>query len=332
MKFIFLCILNLYLLKHISEEGLNLIKEGEGFISSFYSDIASVGTIGYGTTSSVQKIIGTKIYNGLTITKEVAEDWLIKTLKYRYERVVNKYDKYYTFTQGQFDALVSFAYNSGEGNLNSLLQNGERSKEVISSKLLEYNKFKNQTSKKYEVSKGLTNRRNKEKQLFDKVSENSGITNKIIGLSTYRKDLGTIQVYLLKEDQTQQNSDEEDMNILYYDLNGHNYRTKCKYEYSSPNYVIRCKNTESIQYEGNIYFKLNKETKLLNGDIILPFDSKDFTGDKYATFDVIDSFTKLQITYFYELYYTYYSVYSYGNYFSYIFRLSTKLKNDVFPK
>ena len=235
MKFIFLCLLNLYLLKHISEEGLNFIRKEEDFVGSFYSDIASVGTIGYGTTSSAQKIIGTKIYKGLTITKEVAEEWLTKTIKYNYERLVNKYDKYYTFTQGQFDALVSFVYNEGEKNLNNLLKNGERSKEIISSKILEYNKFYNQTSKKYEVSKGLSNRRNKEKQLFDKVSENSGITNKIIGLLTYRKDLGTIKVYLIKEDQTEQRSDEEDMNILYYDLNGNNYRTKCKYDYSNSN-------------------------------------------------------------------------------------------------
>lgn len=65
---------------------------------------------------------------------------------------------------------------------------------------------------------------------------------------------------------------------------------------------------------------------------ILSFDSKNFNENKCAEFKIIDSFAKLQITYFYDLYYLYYSVYSYGNYFSYIFRLSTKLKDEDFPE
>jgi len=106
MRILFLLLLfNLSFLRHISEEGLAKLKEFEGSSTSCYSDIASEKTIGYGTTSDVQKIIGTKIYQKLKITKEVAEDWLRKTLKYKYERLVNKYDKYYTFNQNQFDAL-----------------------------------------------------------------------------------------------------------------------------------------------------------------------------------------------------------------------------------
>ena len=91
------------------------------------------------------------------------------------------------------------------------------------------------------------------------------------------------------------------MSIIYYDLNGNNYKTKCKYEFSSPDNYISCINTESIQYAGDIYFKLEKESKLLNGDINSPFDSKDFNGEKSINFDIIDSFAKLQITYFYNL-------------------------------
>ena len=247
MLIIFILI-KLYLLKHISEEGLNLIKEKEGLINSFYSDIASVGTIGYGTTSSDQKMIGTKIYKGLSITKEKAEEWLIKTIKYKYERYVNKYDKYYTFTQSQFDALVSFVYNVEEKNLNNLLQNGTRSKEQISNKIIEYNKFYNQTSKKYEVSNGLNNRRIEEKNLLDRKANNSGIVNIITGFSTYRKDnLGGIKVFFITEEKIQQTTNiEEDMSIIYYDLNGNKYKTKCKYEFSSPDNCISCINTESI--------------------------------------------------------------------------------------
>ena len=75
--------------------------------------------------------------------------------------------------------------------------------------------------------------------------------------------------------------------------------------------------------------KLNKNKKI---DIISSFDSQNFYEKKYVEFKIIDSFAKLQITYFYDLYYLYYSVYSYGNYFSYIFRLSTKLKDEDFPE
>ena len=119
MRLIFLFLLfNLSFLKHISEEGLAEIKSLEGFRDTCYSDLTSVSTIGYGITSNDQKIIGIKIYEGLKITKEIAEEWLLKALKYKYERLVNKYDNYYTFTQNQFESLVSFAYNMGEGNLN----------------------------------------------------------------------------------------------------------------------------------------------------------------------------------------------------------------------
>ena len=337
MKLIILFLIsNLYLLKHISEEGFKLIKEFEGFRDTCYSDIASVATIGYGTTSNVQKITGIKLYKGLKITKQLAEEWLSKTIRYQYERYVNKYDKYYTFTQSQFDALVSFTYNLGEKNLNNLLQNGTRTKSEISNNLLLYSNFYNSTSKKYERSDGLFKRRLKEKELFNRESSNSGIVHTINDIISYKLDLGSIRVYLRKENQNEQKFDEEeDMNIIYYDLNGNSYRTKCKYEYyyaPSKTCVINCINTEPIQQKGNIYIKLNQNTKISNGDIISSFDSNNFNSNKYVAFNIIDSFAKLQITYFYNSYNLYYSVYAYGNYFTYFFRLSTKLKDEDFPR
>ena len=332
MLFVYL-LFNFSILKHISEDGLKEIKISEGFEKNCYSDIASEATIGHGTTSFDQKIIGVKLYKGLTVTDEQAEEWLKKTIKYKYERLVNKYDKYYTFTQSQFDALVSFTYNLGEKNLNTLLQNGTRTKAVISTKILEFSNFYNKTAGKYQRSEGLYKRRQREKALFDKESPESGITNTITDLLSYKLDLGSVITYLVKENQQSQSlNEEEDMNIIYYDDNGNKYRTKCNYYFSHPSYVIKCINTESIQEKGNIYIKLDKNKKISNGDVILPFDSKNFNENKYAEFNIIDSFTKLQITYFYELYYNYYTVYAYGNYFSYIFRLSTKLKDENFPE
>ena len=135
------CFINNSYLKHISIEGLNFIKKHEGLITNSYSDIASVETIGYGTTSNDQKITGIKISNYLKITKEIALSWLEKTLKYKYERMVNHYDKIYNFNQNQFDALISFVYNLGENNLKELTKNGKRTIEEISSKIPLYNKF-----------------------------------------------------------------------------------------------------------------------------------------------------------------------------------------------
>ena len=259
MRLIFLFLLfNLSFLKHISEEGLAEIKSLEGFRDTCNSDFTSESTIGYGITSNDQKIIGIKIYEGLKITKEIAEEWLLKALKYKYERLVNKYDKYYTFTQNQFDALVSFAYNMGEENLNALLQNGTRTKEEISSKFLSFIKFYNTTSKKYQRNEELFKRRLKEKDLFDREESNFGIVHRITDIVTYQLDFGKINIYLLKEYQEDQKlNEEEDMNIIYYDKNGNNYRTKCKYNYFYNKYSIKCTNTEPIQESGNIYMKLN---------------------------------------------------------------------------
>ena len=334
MRLLFLFLLFiLSFLKHISEEGLAEIKSLEGFRDTCYSDFTSVLTIGYGITSNDQKIIGIKIYEGLKITKEIAEEWLLKALKYKYERLVNKYDKYYIFTQNQFDALVGFAYNMGEENLNTLLQNGTRTKEEISSKFLSFIKFYNTTSKKYQRNEELFKRRLKEKDLFDREESNFGIVHRITDIVAYKLDFGKINVYLLKEYQEDQKlNEEEDMNIIYYDKNGNNYRTKCKYDVYYYKYSIKCTNTEPIQESGNIYMKLNKNKKISNGDIISSFDSQNFYEKKYAEFKIIDSFAKLQITYFYVSYHLFYSVYAYGKYFSYIFRLSTKLKDEDFPE
>jgi GH24 family phage-related lysozyme (muramidase) len=75
--FVFL-LFNFSILKHISEDGLKEIKISEGFEKNCYSDIVSEATKGHGTTSFDQKIIGVKLYKGLTVTKEQAEEWLKK--------------------------------------------------------------------------------------------------------------------------------------------------------------------------------------------------------------------------------------------------------------
>lgn len=153
-------------MKTISEVGLKLIKSFEGCSLIAYDDlqpkaelslsskIIGTLTIGWGHTGNV------KI--GQTITQSEA-DSLLLTDMIKYIGYVNN-PSYVPLTkqlnQNQFDALVSFCYNCGQGNLKTLCAN--RSLEQISNKLLEYNKSKGN------VLTGLVRRREAEKQLFDK--------------------------------------------------------------------------------------------------------------------------------------------------------------------
>lgn len=95
----------------ISNAGLSLIKEFEGLELSAYPDPATKAdpwTIGYGHTRGVKR--------GDKITQAQA-DALLKEDVAEFERAVNRLAP--VTTQGQFDALVSFAFNVGAANLES---------------------------------------------------------------------------------------------------------------------------------------------------------------------------------------------------------------------
>lgn len=92
----------------ISENGLNLIKQFEGFESNAYLCPAKVWTIGYGATYWMD---GQKVKQGETITESAASAMLAHHL-HAYEKAVDTYTRD-DINQGQFDALVSFAYNLG---------------------------------------------------------------------------------------------------------------------------------------------------------------------------------------------------------------------------
>lgn len=92
-----------------SQTGVDLIKKFEGCVLKAYKDPVGVLTIGYGHTGSVKA--------GQVITKAKAEELLKGDLK-RFEDGVEKYVRV-SLNQNQFDALVSFSYNLGLGNLQS---------------------------------------------------------------------------------------------------------------------------------------------------------------------------------------------------------------------
>jgi len=142
----------------ISQRGLNLIKEFEGCKLEAYKCPAGVWTIGYGTTDSDYSITKTKIRAGLKISKQKAETWLRQSVNKKYCPKVNKYNNKYHWTQNEFDAMVSFAYNLG--SIDQLTANGKRTKKEIAEKMLLYNKANNQ------VLEGLVRRRKAEQKLF----------------------------------------------------------------------------------------------------------------------------------------------------------------------
>jgi GH24 family phage-related lysozyme (muramidase) len=92
----------------ISSKGLKLIKEFEGLRLDAYYCSSNVLTIGYGST-------GPHVKQGMRITEKEAEDLLCKDLS-RFEEGVTKLITI-PLNQEQFDALVSFAFNCGNGAL-----------------------------------------------------------------------------------------------------------------------------------------------------------------------------------------------------------------------
>lgn len=93
-----------------SDQGLKLLTEREGCVLKPYLDSVGVWTDGVGNTVGV-------IPNGPPITQEEADADLRYNLD-RFERAINDSVKV-SLEQHQFDALVSFAFNVGEGAFKS---------------------------------------------------------------------------------------------------------------------------------------------------------------------------------------------------------------------
>jgi len=91
----------------ISQEGVNLIKHFEGCRLEAYKCPAGVWTIGYGHTKGVKE--------GDAIEQEAAEAFLIEDLE-EFEDHVQRLVEV-DLDQDQFDALVSWTFNLGYGNL-----------------------------------------------------------------------------------------------------------------------------------------------------------------------------------------------------------------------
>ena len=138
----------------ISDDGIELIKEYEGLALKAYKCPAGIWTIGYGHT-------GPDVREGQVIDEITAEAYLRKDLETA-EKCVNACVAV-PITQGQFDALVSFAYNLGCGALrrSTLLRCLNAGDDEGAA-----NEFPKWTRANGKVLQGLVRRRQAEQELF----------------------------------------------------------------------------------------------------------------------------------------------------------------------
>jgi lysozyme len=138
----------------LSDAGLALIKQFEGLSLKAYLCPARVWTIGYGTTRGVKP--------GQVISEEEAEAMLRADVARFAQGVAERLQV--PVTQGQFDALVSLAYNIGlaafgKSTLLRLLNDSKYA--LAAAQFPRWNKAKGR------VLPGLTKRRAAERAMFE---------------------------------------------------------------------------------------------------------------------------------------------------------------------
>jgi lysozyme len=140
-----------------SASGRTLIEAFEGLFLHSYRDSVGVWTIGYGHTTAAG---GSPVGPGMTITHEQADEILADDLA-RVEKNVEACISV-PLTQYEFDALVSFDFNTGslrKGSIDDKINAGQ--KQAAMNTLLLYNHAGGN------VLAGLTRRRHAEKLMFE---------------------------------------------------------------------------------------------------------------------------------------------------------------------
>ena len=142
-----------------SDMGLSLIKSFEGFRAKPYLCPAGVPTIGYGATYYPD---GRRVTMQDKPVSEADATDMLRSMLASYEAGVSRY-VLVPVTQGQFDALVSFAYNLGlsalKGSTLLRLVNA-RDYAGAAAQFLRWNRAGGK------VLPGLTRRREAERKLF----------------------------------------------------------------------------------------------------------------------------------------------------------------------
>jgi GH24 family phage-related lysozyme (muramidase) len=145
-----------------SRKGIDLLHSFEGLRLTAYPDPgtgAAPWTIGWGATTD---LAGKPIKPGTKWTREQADERFAVHLA-KFEADVHRVLNGAATTQGQFDALVSFAYNCGVGNLegSTLLRLHKAGK--IADAALQFGRW-NKANRR--VMAGLTRRRAAEAELY----------------------------------------------------------------------------------------------------------------------------------------------------------------------
>ena len=160
-----------------SQEGINLVKFYEGFRTKAYLDSVGIATIGYGHTKGVKL--------GMVITETKAEELLKQDLEYFEDRVSEMVK--IPLKQNEFDALISFTFNLGEGNLakstllkklNNVSYTNPMIMVEVADEFLKWDKAGGR------VLPGLTKRRKAEREMFLKPIKIQDIIAEIDKLST----------------------------------------------------------------------------------------------------------------------------------------------------
>lgn len=152
-----------------SDDGIELIKQFEGVRLLAYRDSVGVWTIGYGHTAAAGSPAPT---SGMRISDQDAEEILRRDLG-KFERGVEGLVKV-ELQQHQFDALVSFAFNVGLGNLgqSTLLKKvNAQNFDQVPAEFLKWNKAGGKELP------GLTRRRHAEAAIFASVDHRVAIAS-----------------------------------------------------------------------------------------------------------------------------------------------------------
>jgi len=161
-----------------SSSGRGFIEQFEGLSLKAYDDGTGVITIGYGHTSAAGL---PRVYKGQTITKEQADAILASDLG-KVEAQINKLVRV-PLNQNQYDALVSFHFNTGAlGRSTALKRLNQGDYNGCADALLSYNRAGGR------VLPGLTRRRQAERALFLKKQIAPVGTGGSIGLVAYLHD------------------------------------------------------------------------------------------------------------------------------------------------
>lgn len=145
----------------ISEEGLAIIKEFEGYRADPYRDVVGVWTIGYGETRGVGP-------NTKSVSEREASSMLRKRVNSDFLKPVLKLAKAigWHLNQNQADALASLSYNLGPGIFDKGRSMGDAIRSKNRTKIADAFLLYDKAGSPPHPLAGLTRRRRQERELF----------------------------------------------------------------------------------------------------------------------------------------------------------------------